>query len=91
MTFKRWGINGAAPVFWSWEGNYATRVERADAITVPEVGRDHHKTWFARIDHPDARFIAAARELVPALAAERDRLAAQVEALTAELARVRES
>ena len=40
---------------------------------------------FARIDHPDARFIAAARELVPALAAENSTLRAERERLRAAL------
>jgi hypothetical protein len=33
--------------------------------TVP--GREHHKTWFQTINHPDARLIAAAPELLNAL------------------------
>lgn len=40
--------------------------------------------WFVRTDHPDARFIAAARDLVPAMI---DR----IEALEAEVARLREA
>ena len=88
MSFARWGTQQAAPVFYTWEGNYAAKVDRADKIAVPEYGREHHAEWFARIDHPDARFIAAARDLVPALLAERDALLAERDA--AEL-RARES
>lgn len=88
MSFARWGMQEAAPVFYTWEGNYAAKADRADKIAVPEYGREHHAEWFARIDHPDARFIAAARDLVPELQAERDALAS---ALAAAEARARES
>ena len=81
MSFARYGMRSAAPVFWTWDGLTATRVERADKLAIAVPGRKHHADWFARIDHPDASFIAAARELVPALAAERDALRAEAERL----------
>lgn len=81
MSFARYGMRGAAPVFWTWDGNIATRVERADKIAVAVLGREHHADWFARVDHPDARFIAASRQLVPALAAKNATLRAENERL----------
>lgn len=64
MSFARWGLQGAAPVFWTWTGNIAEEVQRADEIAVPEPGREHHAGWFARIDHPDAELIALAPALL---------------------------
>ena len=66
LSFERWGLQGAAPVFWTWRGYTADEPQRADKIAVPAPGREHHAKWFARIDHPDAALIA----LAPALAAE---------------------
>lgn len=59
MTFRRWGMSGAAPVFWRWEGNLGHPI-RADEAAVPVEGRDHHAAWFRTIDDPNAAFIAAA-------------------------------
>ncbi len=59
MSFKRWGMGGAAPVFWSWDGHLGTP-KRADELAVPVEGREHHAAWFRRIDNPNAAFIAAA-------------------------------
>ena len=59
MSFKRWGLNNAAPVFWGWEGHFGTP-KRADEVAVPVEGREHHAHWFRTIDDPNAAFIAAA-------------------------------
>ena len=67
MDFSRYGMNGAAPVFWHWDYNrMAGEPNRADALAVAVSGREHHADWFADIDHPDARLISAAPELLEA-------------------------
>lgn len=67
MDFSRYGMNGAAPVFWHWDYNrMAGEPNRADALAVAVSGREHHADWFADIDHPDALLIAAAPELLEA-------------------------
>jgi hypothetical protein len=68
MDFRRYGMRGAAPVFWDWD--YTRLVgspHRADELAVSVPCREHHANWFADIDHADARLIAAAPELLDAL------------------------
>ncbi|MGQ2942962.1 MAG: hypothetical protein ACT6Q7_03050 [Blastomonas fulva] len=68
MEFCRYGMNKAAPVFWDWcTERFVGTPHRADALAVTVEGREHHADWFADIDHPDARLIAAAPELLDAL------------------------
>lgn len=68
LDFKRYGMRGAAPVFWDWDYNRLVgEPHRADALAIEVPGREHHAGWFADIDHPDARLIAAAPELLDAL------------------------
>jgi len=70
MTFKRYGRNGAAPVFWEWDtdrGLAKSEPSRADKLAVEVAGREHHADWFAEIDHANARLIAAAPELLDEL------------------------
>ncbi len=70
MSFKRWGTQSAAPVFWHWnsEGGWIGKPKRADEIAVAAEGREHHERWFRLIDHPDARLMQAAPMLAEALA-----------------------
>jgi hypothetical protein len=68
LSFRRYGMNGAAPVFWNWDmERYVGKPERADELAIHVNGREHHADWFADVDHPDARLIAAAPELLEAL------------------------
>ena len=68
MDFRRYGMNGAAPVFWHWDYNkFVGRPQRADELAAEVPGREHHAGWFAGINHPDAHLIAAAPCLLEAL------------------------
>jgi hypothetical protein len=77
MSFTRYGMSGAAPVFYFWEGNTTAPPKRADELACPVAGREHHASWFCNIDHPDARLIAAA----PTLAADLIAANAEIERL----------
>jgi hypothetical protein len=68
MDFTRWGISGAAPRFSN--GGLMAHAQKW-AQNVP--GREHHSHWYQTVAHPDAAFIAAAREAVPALIADLER------------------
>lgn len=65
MSFARYGMTGAAPVFWDWEGTSGSP-RRADALGAVVEGREHHARWFQDVNHPDARLIAAAPDLLAA-------------------------
>lgn len=68
MSFERYGMKGAAPVFHNWtEDGWGGAPNRADELAVEKAGREHHADWFALIDHPNARLIAAAPDLLEAL------------------------
>lgn len=79
LSFARWGLNQAAPVFWFWqEGrSWSDEPKRADALAVAAPGREHHANWFAEINHPDAHLIAAAPDLLGALKAAEEYMAAR--------------
>ena len=65
MGFERYGMHGAAPVFWDWDKDqFVGTPHRADKLAVAVEGREHHASWFADIDHPNAALIV---ELVNAL------------------------
>lgn len=66
MDFVRWGMGGAAPRFLDGESSFLLLhrlPDRKDWIK-PIPGREHHAAWCAAVDHPDARLIAAAPELL---------------------------
>jgi hypothetical protein len=71
MDFKRWGMSSSAPRFNSaivgdeFNTMYAPHEYRGWVI--PFEGREHHAHWCADIDHPDARLITAAPDLLEAL------------------------
>lgn len=61
MKFARYGMQGAQPVF-----RVDGRMTKASEIAEPEPGREHHADWHRVINHPDARLIAAAPDLLEA-------------------------
>jgi hypothetical protein len=68
MGFARWGTSSAQPTF-----NVGHMVKAVDlAVDIP--GQEHNNTWNQTFDHPDARLIAAAPELLAALEAAREAL-----------------
>ena len=62
MSFGRWGMRGAQPHFRA-DGF----MEDADTLSAVLPGEEHNETWFRTIEHPDARLIAAAPDLLEAL------------------------
>jgi hypothetical protein len=63
MDFERWGMGGAVPRFRDDNG----MMVKAHLLGEIVPGRAHHSHWFQNINHPDARLIAAAPELLSAL------------------------
>jgi hypothetical protein len=63
--FVRWGMGGATPRFRdsSDMGLLDKCIKWAKAIR----GREHHAHWLKSLDHPDARLIAAAPDLLAVL------------------------
>ncbi len=62
MGFERWGMMSATPRF-----RVDGQMKRAVDVSVAEPGREHHAAWWRIIDHPDARLIEAAPDLLGAL------------------------
>lgn len=68
LGFERYGMNGAAPVFHNWtKDGWGGAPKRVYELAVEQKGREHHADWFALIDHPNARLIASAPDLLEAL------------------------
>jgi len=65
MDFTRWGMSGAAPRF--RDNSDHGLLTHCNQWSVSVEGRIHHADWFRDIDHPDARLIASAPELLEAL------------------------
>jgi len=82
MDCVRWGMGGAAPRF---RDMAIDLMHRCETLLKAHHNREHHFSWCANIDHPDAAFIAHARADVPALLAEVERLRAENARLTAEI------
>ncbi len=65
MGFSRWGMSGAAPRFRD-ENCVLQRADNPNWLQ-SHHHRNHHFEWCADINHPDARLIAAAPDLLAAL------------------------
>lgn len=78
MDFARYGMNGAQPRF-AIDG-IMHKAEELVEYEVAAWSKDIYRKDISGITHPDAEFIAHAREDVPALVAEVRRLRAQLAA-----------
>lgn len=61
MDFTRYGMQSAQPRF-----RVGNILHDAAELTVVDPERDHHKNWHRLLEHPDARLIAAAPDLLAA-------------------------
>ena len=66
MDFVRWGMGGAQPRFRDDVDNLNI-MRKVTEFTAPLEGREHHSSWFKVIDHPDARLMESAPELLDAM------------------------
>jgi hypothetical protein len=68
MSFSRWGMGGATPNFRVplKDDDSCGIMEKAHTMGVIVKGREHHQDWFMDINHPDAKLIAAAPDLLEA-------------------------
>lgn len=65
MDFVRYGMSGAAPRFNnSVQPTNLNLMVRAEEFAYPVEGREHHSSWFKNIEHPDAKLIASAPDLL---------------------------
>ena len=92
MDFDRWGMSHAVATLRdpSVDGmNVMHRLpDRKDWIA-PFPDRAHHANWCQQVTHPDMRWIQeASPKVIRSLLDERDRLAAEVEALRADAGRL---
>lgn len=83
MSFARWGMGGAAPVFQAYEryeGPVKERgslgLERVEHFAVQRVR--HHEGWDQTIDHPDAIGLEHSWQDVDALLTDRRALLAEI-------------
>ena len=90
MGCERWGMRGAGLTFQrfeKYEGPVAERggrgMTRCDMLAKSYPGKDHHEGWDDYIDHPDALILIEARNALPDLFKEIDRLAARIKELEA--------
>lgn len=80
MDFERWGMAGARPrLLERSSGHGLMLMTSADKFAAEVPGREHHREWFQTLNHPDAEFIAHARQDVSALVAEVKSLRAEVD------------
>ncbi|HEY1066994.1 MAG TPA: hypothetical protein VGE52_12815 [Pirellulales bacterium] len=65
MDFVRWGMGSAAPRFRE-DVDHMNLLHRFDRWAVVDPARPHHADWHRLLDHPDARLIEKAPELLEA-------------------------
>lgn len=65
VDFVRYGMSHAAPRFRE-DVDRMNIMHRAEVWGAKVAGREHHADWFKTINHPDARLIAAAPDLLEA-------------------------
>lgn len=75
VSFGRYGMSNAAPIFWSWNERNIGTPQRADELAASVTDREHHSDWFADVSHPNAHLIAAAPALYEALVLAAEELA----------------
>lgn len=87
MGFERWGFHNACPVFQTYKTYHgpvskrgSTDLVRADKLAKPIPGMEHHIGFDEYIDHPDAKLIAKAPEIIAHLLTENAALRARAEA-----------
>ena len=66
MSFVREGMQGAT-IMLREDVDKMNIMEKASKWAIPVKGREHHKSWFQDINHPDAKLISSAPELLEAL------------------------
>jgi hypothetical protein len=76
MDFVRWGMSGASMRLRE-DIDGRNLLYRCEKWAKPVAGREHHSEWFQQIDHPDARLIESAPDLLAAL----ENIMASVEAV----------
>lgn len=76
MDFTRWGMQGARPRF--ARDGIMHPADETVVYAVAAWSKDIYRKDVVGIDHPDAQFMAHAREDVPALLAELDRVTAEL-------------
>ena len=67
MSFTRWGMQGAAPMFLTQYTPYMNIHHHCKKWVSPVPGREHHAGWFQTLVHPDALLIESAPLLLESL------------------------
>lgn len=67
MGFERWGMHGAVATMRDPYVDGMNIMHRCTNWARSVPGRAHHADWFKTIEHPDARLMAAAPDLLEAL------------------------
>ncbi|NMP22222.1 hypothetical protein [Sulfobacillus harzensis] len=76
---ERWQAlcDAATPGPWSWDGLDLVGGQEPNKSVIPRVAPDAYGEWYANWAKDDVRFVATARDAMPALIAEVRRLRGQ--------------